>query len=221
MVEKFKDLTNELEKKIESSGFKLTSISDFHCELENESAKYAIKYESPCIILENSDKKISEWMFNSDTPNKDIDLILDDFCSYIIGRKQRKIKSEKKCEVQSDKVSFESMLSKVLQFFPEERDQYSKNFSDLSKMSEKINFIKEKLIPQINNMVNRSRDDKRLVRLFSGLSKDYAFGDDDTRCIISMLFFNGIEGKESRLKVKDMLPMYMKKTWIASERYKK
>lgn len=221
MVEKFKNFINMLHEKIKTSEFKLNLISDFCCELENDSTKYNIKYESPCIILEDSDKKISEWMFNNDTSSKDTELILDDFCNYMVGRKQKKFKTEKKDENSSDKVNFDSMISKVLQFFPEERDQYSKNFSDSSKISEKINFIKEKIIPQINNMVNRSRDDKRLVRLFSNLCKDYAFGDDDTKCVVSMLFFNGIEGKQSRMKVKDMLPMYMKKTWIASERYKK
>jgi len=221
MVEKFKDFANMLYEKIKVSEFKLDYVSDFCCELENDSTKYIIKYDSPCIILENSGKKISEWMFNSDTSNKDAELILDDFCNYIAGKKQKKFKAEKKDGNSSDEVNFDSMVSRVLQFFPEERDQYSNNFSDSSKISEKISFIKEKIIPQINNMVNRSRDDKRLVRLFSNLCKDYAFGDDDTKCVVSMLFFNGIEGKQSRSKVKDMLPMYMKKTWIASERYRR
>lgn len=221
MIEKFKDFTNKLYERVKISEFKLNYISDFCCELENDSTKYTIKYESPCIIIENSNKKISEWMFNDNISNKDIDLILDDFGGYIVGKKEKRIKDEKKDEVNSDIVNLESMILRVLQFFPEEREQYSRCFSDSSKISEKINFIKEKVIPQINNMVNRSRDDKRLVRLFSNLCKDYAFGDDDTKCVVSMLFFNGIEGKKSRLKVKDMIPMYMKKTWISSERYKK
>lgn len=221
MIEKFKNFTNKLYEKIEIFGFKLNYISDLCCEFENNSIKYIVRYESPCIILENSDKKISEWMFNNEISNKDESLILDDFYSYIVGKKKKKIRNEKKDEPASNVVNSDSMISRVLQFFPEEREQYSKCFSDSSGISEKISFIKEKIIPQINNMVNRSRDDKRLLRLFSNLCKDYAFGDSDTKCIVSMLFFNGIEGKQARSKVKDMIPMYMKKTWTASERYKK
>lgn len=220
MKEILDQFIENLSSRIENNNYVVSHISDFCYEIKNDANTYTLKYESPCIFLEKSDKKICEWMLNQNSTTKDINCILDDFSDIINEKKKIKnldsSKEEKKKN--DDLIKFDDMISKILQFMPDIKDIFYQKFSETSKLSDKINFLKREVVPQLNKMIARSRDDKKLERLFYNLSKDYVFGDDDTRCIITMIIFNGITDEKSREKVKFILPAYMQKTWVASWR---
>ena len=217
MKEIFDKFIENLSSKIENSNFEINNVSDFCYEIKNNSNTYIIKYESPCIFLEKSEKKICEWMLNENSTNKDINCILDDFSDIINEKKKIKTvsKEEKKTD---DLIKFDDMVSKILQFMPDIKDMFYQRFSETSKLSDKIKFLKNEVVSQLNKMISRSRDDKKLERLFYNLSKDYVFGDENTRCIITMIIFNGITDEKLREKVQSILPAYMQKTWVASWR---
>ena len=219
MKEIFDKFIENLSSRIENNNYEVNNISDFCYEIKNDSNTYIVKYEPPCVFLEKSEKKICEWMLNGNSTSKDMDCILDDFSNIINEKKKIKdsniAKEEKKV---NDLIKFDNMVYKILQFMPDIKDVFYQRFSETSKLSDKIKFLKNEVVSQLNKMIGRSRDDKKLERLFYSLSKDYVFGDEDTRCVITMVIFNGITDEKLREKVKFMLPAYMQKTWVASWR---
>ena len=218
MIDKF---IENLSSRVESNNYKIDNISDFCYEIKNDSNTYTLKYEPPCIFLEKSGKRLCEWMFEENSTNKYIDGILDDFSDIINEKKKIKdsnISKEKK--ENDDLVKFDDMISRILQFMPDVKDIFYRTFSENSKLSDKIKFLRDEIVPQLNKMISRSRNYKKLERLFYNLSKDYVFGDEDTRCVITMIIFNGIVDNKSREKVRLLLPAYMQKTWMASWRVK-
>ena len=62
----------------------------------------------------------------------------------------------------------------------------------------------------------QTKSDNKTERLIKHLCNSYIFGDENTKCVVSMLFFNGINGENERQKVRKMVPFYLKKTLDAS-----
>lgn len=219
MEESLNKLAEDLSGRIEENNYKINKISEFQYEIKNDSNCYFLKYESSCVFLEKSEKRVCEWMLNENTTKKDIECILNDFSDIINEKKKIKdfTKEEGKSE-SSELVKLDDVIIRILQFMPDIKDKFQKKFSESSELSDKIFFLRDEVMPQLNKMINRTRDDKKLERLFYNLSKDYVFGDENTRCVISMIIFNGITDEKSREKVKSILPPYIQKTWVASWR---
>lgn len=216
MKQIFEKFIENLFDKIIDNNFEKIKISDFNFEFKNENICYNIKYISPCVILEKNNNKICEWLLNENSSKKYTENILDDFSNIINNKKFEKeikiISNQSQKEINIDK-----MADKLLHFFPDFRE----NYALLEKISEKISFFNSKIMPEINKMIHKTKDDNKIERMFKNLCNDYVFGDSQTRCIITMLFFRGIESKESRKKIRNLLPNYMKKTWDATLRIKK
>lgn len=223
MKDIFKKVLDELTDKIKEENFECFKVSEFCCELKNNSKEFTVKYISPCLILEKSNKRISEWFFSEKTTNKDINEIVKDFSGMILAKKEARVVSgteNVKITNETDDsqkcVNFEKMLHKVLQFFPKLKEDYDAKFDHDSSLCKKINFIRDFVIPEILKMINRTRDDNRLERMFLNLCDDYVFGDETTKCIITMLFFNSISNESARRKIREYIPKYMIKVWDAS-----
>lgn len=215
MKEILNKLVDDLLKKIGEEKYEKKLISDFEFEIRDDSECYSIKYNSEVVCLEKEDHKISEWRLNQNSINKDLDDIVNDFANTISPKKiENKFIQDRPKRIDQKEVDFDKMASRVLQFFPNERETFDKN----SSLREKIRFLKDKILPQINKMISRTKDDKKIERMFNNLCNDYAFGDEQARCVITMLIFNGVTDKECRAKIKSILPNYMKKTWDASWR---
>lgn len=216
----FIKLVDEFEQKISGNGFSKNQISDSEVEFSKDETKFIISYLNSTVKLSSGDKKLCEWHLNDSSTNKDVNLIVDEFCEFILGKKDDKLEEKKQVvELSNETITFDKMMEKVLTFFPDERDEYVKNLSNTS-LKDKILFVKNSIIPKIDNMVKKSKCDNRTNRLFNHLADSYVFGDDDTKCIITMLFFNSITGEEERNKVRSMLPYYLKKTWDFSWKFK-
>ena len=207
---------------IKEENFESYEVSDFCSELKSGSKEFAVRYVSPCLVLEKSGKKVCEWFFNEKTTKKGTHEIIKDFSNIILDKKSADVNIKNEDATLTDKtqdcVNFDKMLHKVLQFFPNLRESYDTEFNDNSSMCKKINFIKEFVVPDILKMISRTRDDNRLERLFSNLCDDYVFGDETCRCVVTMLFFNSITEPDARKKVKEYIPKYMLKAWNASWR---
>lgn len=222
MKELFKKFIDSLSQKLENENFVVNYVSDFSCEFKNDVNRYDVKYISPCLILEKNEKSICEWFFNEQSVSKDIESISSDFASSILEKNisNKKFKEDEVSKHGDKKIDFNKMINKVLQFFPDLRNEFEQFDSEIT-LREKIFFTKKKVLPQMNRMIGRTKDENKVNRMFNNLCNDYVFGDDQVRCIVTMLFFNGIEGKTNRAKVRSLLPDYMKKTWDASWRAKK
>ena len=97
MKEKFEKFIEDLKEKINDDNYKINIVADFCCEITKGSEIYTIKYDSSCIFLEKSEKKICEWLFKDDLSKGDIDCIINDFCNTIKG-KTGKISLDKSSE---------------------------------------------------------------------------------------------------------------------------
>lgn len=202
--------------RITESNLEKMKISDFCFEFKNNEVCYIIKYISPCIILEKNNNKICEWLLDENSSRKYLEDILEDFVNIILNKKPKFTKKETKIISDQKEISVDKMADKLLHFFPNCREDYFL----LEKISEKISFFNNKIMPEINKMICRTKDDNKTERMFKNLCDDYIFGDSQTRCIITMLFFRGVKNKKSRKKIRNLLPSYMKKTWDATLRVK-
>lgn len=211
----FEKLIENLYCKIMHANFEKNKISNFNFEFKNESVCYTIEYTAPCVVLKKNDNKLCEWFLDENASNKYIEDIVFDFSNVIIDRKPEIQKKEVKVNDQK-KISVDKMADKLMHFFPDLREKYEL----LEKISEKISFFSINILPEINKMVTKKKEENKIERMFKNLCSDYVFGDLQTRCIITMLFFRGIEGKESRKKIRSLLPHYIKKTWDATLRVK-
>ena len=221
MNEIFNKLIDEFEQKINGNDFSKNQISDGEVEFSKGEVCFKISYLDSNVVLSSSDKKLCEWHLNDSSTNKDISEIVDEFCELVIGKKSKKVVSKKLgSDIPSNEtITFDKMIEKVLQFFPDQRDEYVKNLST-STIKDKVLFIKNNVIPQISDMVKKAKCDNRTDRLFNHLSNSYVFGDDNTKCIITMMFFNSITGNDERKKVRSMLPYYLRKIWDFSWKFK-
>lgn len=197
------------------ANFEKNKISDFNFEFKNGAVCYAVEYTAPCVVLKKEGSKLCEWLLDENSSNKYIEDIVSDFSNVIIDKRPEIQKKEAKVNDQKE-VSVDKMADKLMHFFPDLRGKYQ----TLEKISEKIYFFSNSILPEINKMVVKTKEENRIERMFKNLCNDYVFGDLQTRCIITMLFFRGIEGKESRKKIRSLLPNYIKKTWDATLRVK-
>ena len=215
MNNSFEKLVSDLEKKV-SSNFSLRKISDNEFEFKSSTFLFKILWQNSSVILLSDEKnKLCEWSLEENATNKDISSISNDFCEFMIGRKERKIDKNKNEDENSDEISditFDEMVEKVLQFFPDERSKYESQIKDLN-IKDKVLFLRDNVIGKIDDMSKKSKQDNRTERLFKHLGNSYVFGDKTTKCVVSMLFFNGITGAEERKKVRKVLPFYLRKTW--------
>ena len=202
--------------RITESNLEKTKISDFCFEFKNKEVCYVIRYVSPCVILEKNDNKICEWLLDGNSSKKYLEDVLEDFVNIILKKKNEFAKKEIKIIKDQKEVSIDKMADKLLHFFP----NFKENYFLLKKISEKISFFNNKIMPEINKMICRTKYDNKIERVFKNLCDDYVFGDSQTRCIITMLFFRGIKNKKSRRKIRNLLPSYMKKIWDATLRVK-
>lgn len=211
----FEKIINELHEKISESAFEKNKISDFCFEFKNSEVCYTVEYKAPCLVLSKNGEKLCEWLLNENSSKKYIGEIVSDF-SDTIGKKKL-VSPAKRLEKNIQKeVTIDKMAEKLMHFFPNFRESYNST----QKISEKISFFGDKIIPEINKMISKNKDENKVERMLSNLCNDYVFGDLNTRCVITMLFFRGINGKENRKKARRFLPNYMKKTWDATLRMK-
>ncbi len=216
MKEIFEKLIKNLYLKIMYANFEKTKISDFNFEFKNEAVCYTVEYVSPCVSLKKGGNKLCEWLLDENASNKYIEDIISDFSNVIINKKPEIQKREAKVNDQKE-ISIDKMADKLLHFFPDLRAKYD----PIEKISEKISFFSSNILPEINKMITKKKEENKIERMFKNLCNDYVFGDLQTRCMITMLFFRGIEGKESRKKIRHLLPNYIKKTWDATLRVKR
>ncbi|MBO6126844.1 MAG: hypothetical protein J6P21_02445 [Clostridia bacterium] len=216
MKQLFEKFIENFYVRVTESNLEKIKISDFCFEFKNKEVCYAIKYVSPCIILETNNNKVCEWLLDKDASKKYLEDVLEDFVNIILKKKPECAKKEMKIIKDQKETNVNKMADKLLHFFPNFRE----NYFLLEKISEKISFFNNKIMPEINNMICRTKDDNKTERMFKNLCDDYVFGDSQTRCIVTMLFFRGIKNKKSRKKIRNLLPNYMKKTWDATLRVK-
>ena len=217
MSDSFNRFIDSLRQKVLNKNFVEKKISDSEFEFSKGDLSFKILWKNSNVILFSSEKKLCEWYLGNDPTNKDISSISDEFCEFMVGKKENKSKI-KNSEVVEDtsNVSFDKMVEKVLQFFPEEREIYQNDNLSSSTIKEKISFLKNNVIIKMNDMIKKTKSDNKTERLIKHLCNSYIFGDENTKCVVSMLFFNGINGENERQKVKKMVPFYLKKTLDAS-----
>ncbi len=218
MNSSFEKLISDLEKKT-SSNFSAKKISDDEFDFVSSTSLFKIVWKNSNVILFSDEKKkLCEWSLENEATNKDISLISDDFCEFMIGKKEKKIdkkNSRNESNEEFSDVSFDKMVEKVLQFFPEERAKYEENVKNLT-IKDKVLFLRDNVVGKIDSMSKKPKQDNRTERLFRHLGNSYVFGDKTTKCVVSMLFFNGVKGTEERKKIRKMLPFYLRRTWDAS-----
>ena len=164
-------------------------------------------------IIDNNFEKIKISDFNFEFKNENICYDIKYISPCVILEKN----NNKICEWLLNENSSKKYTENILDDF----SNIINNKKFEKEISEKISFFNSKIMPEINKMIHKTKDDNKIERMFKNLCNDYVFGDSQTRCIITMLFFRGIESKESRKKIRNLLPNYMKKTWDATLRIKK
>lgn len=214
----FEKLISDLEKKT-SSNFSVKKISDSEFDFVSSSSLFKIVWQNSNVILFSDEKKkLCEWSLEENSTNKDISLISDDFCEFMIGKKEYKVDKRNNSNEDNEEfsdISFDKIVEKVLQFFPDERAKYEEEVKNLD-IKNKILFLRDNVVDKIDDMSKKSKQDNRTERLFKHLANSYIFGDKNTKCVVSMLFFNGVKGVEERKKIRKMLPFYLRRTWDAS-----
>ncbi|MCL2312544.1 MAG: hypothetical protein FWC41_08695 [Firmicutes bacterium] len=205
----FKNFLDELYLKVKKQNFSKIIVSETETEFSNEKGKYIVALMDKNVTLTNSQGKLCEWYFCDELTKKEMDVILKDFYGIMNSKSQ----DNKKKDV--TELDFWKLTDKILQIFPDLNENF-RNESQEKNEFKKVHFIRNYVVPKVNDLLSKSRDKTKLKKLFEYLCHAYVFGDDVTRCIITMSIFNGINGIKERELAKTFLPMYMRKVWDAS-----
>jgi ATP-dependent protease Clp ATPase subunit len=208
LAEKFESLAKE--KKFDKQ-----KISENEFVFNHQEKKIKLKLDNNIVrIFDDSDKILCEWFLDENSSKKDLEVAAFDFYETIFGKTQPEIKAIKKSK-DLNNTDFFYLIEEMTKIFPEIKLEYEKELNNTKKFR-KIKFTREVIMPKISETLEHEKEKSKISKIFKNLCNSYVFGDEDTKCIITMAIFNEIKTpKKQNLSIK-FLPNTMKKVWNAS-----
>ena len=200
---------------IKENCFKIEKEDKIYEIQKNENKKVIILKE----IFEDSEKMLSSWMFDEENiSNKDLKMITEDFMSIINSTNKNNSKQLKKKNSQNRENSPGLFFAnRMVNIFPEIKEKIQIEKETYSEFRSTV-FIKEILIPKMNNLLNNSNGKNAEIKKLSKLLSDlYSSGTLDTKSIITMGVLNNLENSEI---LKSYLSDELKKASEYSLKYK-
>ena len=198
--------------------------------LNNEIA-YSIFYKDNTIYLrcckiingniDNNWKSLSQWLFDANVnTNADALSIASDFAQTMFGNKskRKKVKTTKQKSNSDDGVNPMFLINRIVSIFPDLREdmKYEKEYYDSFRH---ITFIKEKVMPCINDSLDNSKEDT--IKKFCNIINDmYVQGDFDVQSIITVVILNSIYENKNKELIEKNLNEELNKAWKMSLKFK-
>jgi hypothetical protein len=207
-------LCDKLKLVLGNHNFSWEKPSENEITFTREECKYEIKFEGGVVKLSFGERVLCEWLLGRS--KKDAEMAIADFSEAILGRKE-KGKILKKPSLTN--VDFFFLAEKFCGIFPEIKQNFEHEKLEFGKKFRKIRFTRESIVPKIYDLLSKEKEKNKLEKIFKILSNAYVFGDEDTKCIVTMAIFNEIKSAQERELAKQFLPNSIKKVWNASARY--
>lgn len=218
-------------KKLEGENQFTEQIYENEIIFISDEIAYSIFYENNTIYLRcckaingNIDKNwqnLSQWLFDSNINTKaDALSIANDFAQTMFGNKSKNKKGKivKQKNNSDDGVNPMFLINRFASIFPSLREdmKYEKEYYDSFRH---VTFIKEKVLPCINDSLNSAKEDviKKLCNIINDM---YIQGDFDVQSIITVVILNSIYENKNKDLIEKNLNEEIIKAWKMSLKFK-
>lgn len=171
---------------------------------------------------DNEWKTMATWMFDPATDTeKEAESIGNDFADNVSAPtfkqvpRQKKKKKKDSDDGNGDPVFFSKRLVAV---FPELRDEI-KEEQDSYEEFRAVTFTKNSIVPKVKELLETGSD-REIDKLAEILSGQYAYGDIDTRPLITIVILNSITDPDQKEAIRREMSDDLKKAWAAAEKYR-
>ncbi|MDR1240417.1 MAG: hypothetical protein LBK29_00855 [Oscillospiraceae bacterium] len=213
MENKFDEFLNKLKLILGNNNFSWELSSESEVFFAKENLKYVVKFENDTVKLIFLEKTLCEWLLSES--KKDIEAAILDFSELILSKKNSAVRVPEKSDLKN--VDFFIFAEKMCRLFPEIKEEFDNEKHKFGKNFRKIKFSSEFISPKILEILDKGKEKNKLEKIFKVLSSAYVFGDEDTKCIVTMAVLREIKTAEN--SVKKVLPGIFRKIWGASARY--
>ena len=171
---------------------------------------------------DNEWKTMATWMYDPATDTeREAESIGNDFADNVSAPtfKQAPARKKKKKKDSDDGNGDPVFFSKrMMALFPELRDEI-KEEQDCYEEFRAVTFTKASIVPRVLDLLENGTD-KEIDKLSEVLSAQYAYGDIDTRPLITIVILNSITDASQKEAIKREMSEDLKKAWAAAEKYR-
>ena len=171
---------------------------------------------------DNDWKTIATWMFDPESDSeREAESIGNDFYDNLAApvfkpfQRQKKKKKKDSDDGNGDPVFFSKRLIAV---FPELKDEIREE-QDSYEEFRAVTFTKGHIVPKVKALMD-SGDDREIDKLSEILSGQYAYGDIDTRPLITIVILNSITDNNQKEAIRREMSEDLVKAWAAAEKYR-
>lgn len=187
------------------SKFKSQYSEKNKCIVKSEDLKYEIFYDIELskivlkLVTEDSERILSSWLLEeSSTPQRDIQMISNDFIEIIFGANKTFTKKlKKKASKDESNITGLFFANRMVNIFPDIKQEIYIEKACYTEFRA-VHFTKEILLPKINKLLSDPKHNiatiKKLAKLLSEL---YSNATLDVRSIITMCIFNNLENNNA------------------------
>lgn len=164
--------------------------------------------------------RLSLWLFDENSSNKDMIMISDDFIDTISKYSKvglDKVISKKVSKGRSSNTLF--FANRMMNIFPELKDEISFEKEHYSEFRG-AEFAVNNILPKILMLLSDGKDTKKIEKLFKLIGDLYLNSSLEVRSLISIGILNGIEGEKEISIARKFMSNELQKAWDAALKYK-
>ena len=215
----YENVISEMKPFFEQNGFKEEKDGSFASDKKSVSVKYnesAQLYELYIADIDEENKvgeyyKANAWLFDDSQNAKDAESVGMDFVNTL--RKSLGIKAVRNSAVggidlptasKSDVIDIQGFTKKMLDFFPELKDEYKAHIAQFGNFLY-LNFFGEQLVPKLKELFKNGT--KKQIKKFNSVLEDaYVKGNSDAvNVTIAVLSAAGLDDESVDAAIKEML----------------
>ena len=171
---------------------------------------------------DNEWKTMATWMFDPATDTeREAESIGNDFAENVSGPVFKQVpRQKKKKKKDSDNGNGDPVFfsKRMMALFPELRDEI-KEEQDSYEEFRAVTFTKASIVPKVLELL-KTGSDEEIDKLADVLSSQYAYGDIDTRPLITIVILNSVTDAAQKEALKRGMSDDLKKAWAAAEKYR-
>ena len=225
-------IETEIKNVLLKNGFEEEKIGPMSSVFVNKDNAYKLNYheERKCfelfagVVDENEIgeyKLISTWLFDAEKDTeKEAKIIAKDFVQTLEGSRKKKIKQSSKKKADEEKnVDMLFLMNRLAGIFPELKNDIQYEKQDYVSFRG-VTFAKEKALPYVQAVLNQGAPKDKFDKICSIFNNVYNTGDFNTRSVITMVFLNSIENKQSIERAEAKLNQELKDVWGPARKLK-